>query len=311
LKRVGGTVRTAARIQRKPYVVSLHGGVFDVPAAELEQMSEPTKGKLEWGRSFGALLGSRRVLEDADHVICVGQSEWEEARKKLCHDRVSYLPNGVDAARFSRGDRMKFRARYAIRQHDHVVLNVSRIDAQKNQVLLVEAFARFRAEKPNSILVLIGPETSPAYARSIRQKIDDLGLATCVRMLPGFPAGSSELVDAYHAADVFVLPSRHEPFGIVVLEAWSAGKPVIVSDIGGLKALVQDGVTGLKFDSSANDAAEQLAGKIKVLADDSVLRRTIAQNGMSSARTNYDWSRIHQQLETIYQKAEAFAQRSK
>ena len=79
LKRLGGTVRTAARFRRKPYVVSLHGGIFDVPAAELSDLTKPIEGKFEWGRAFGALLGARKVLDDADHVICVGASEAEKA----------------------------------------------------------------------------------------------------------------------------------------------------------------------------------------------------------------------------------------
>ena len=64
LKRLGGEVRTVARLRRKPLVVSLHGGVFDVPAAELDSMLRPIANKTEWGKPFGALFGSRRVLDD-------------------------------------------------------------------------------------------------------------------------------------------------------------------------------------------------------------------------------------------------------
>ena len=65
LKRLGGEVRTAARLRKKPFVVSLHGGVFDVPVAEQEQMLKPIENKPEWGKVFGALFGSRRILDDA------------------------------------------------------------------------------------------------------------------------------------------------------------------------------------------------------------------------------------------------------
>ena len=109
LKRLGGEVRTAARLRRKPFVVSLHGGVFDVPAAEREQMLKPIANKPEWGKVFGALFGSRRILEDADQVICVGQSEMEKAKGQLGHDRIAYLPNGVDCAKFAVGDGAAFR----------------------------------------------------------------------------------------------------------------------------------------------------------------------------------------------------------
>lgn len=307
LKRLGGAVRTAARLRKKPFVVSLHGGVFDVPAAELEDMKAPIQGKLEWGRAFGALFGSRRILDDADHVICVGQSELDMAKQHLSHDRISYLPNGVDTVRFAEGDGAGFRAKHGIKEDAFVVLNISRIDAQKNQLLLLEAFASLRAKRPDAVLVLIGPETQPAYAAKLRATVECLGLSESVRILPGMSGSSTELVDAYHACDTFALPSRHEPFGIVVLEAWSAGKPVVVSDVGGLRALVEDGVTGLKFDPTAADAAAQLADRLYTLADLPILRKTLGGRGLAVANARYDWTRINQQLESIYQLAEAHA----
>ena len=139
LKRLGGTVRTAARWRKKPYVVSLHGGIFDVPAAELSDLTKPIQGKFEWGKPFGALLGARKVLVDADHVICVGESEAQKAKAALPHDRVSYLPNGVDCARFTTGDGARFRQQHDIPAGAFLVLNISRIDAQKNQLSLIEA----------------------------------------------------------------------------------------------------------------------------------------------------------------------------
>ncbi|MEN9676038.1 MAG: hypothetical protein RIS76_1934 [Verrucomicrobiota bacterium] len=159
-------MRTAARLRRKPRVVSLHGGVFYVPAAELGGMMKPIENRVEWGKPFGALFGSRRVLEDADVVLCVGQSERDKARPELKHDRVRYLPNGVDSARFASGDGPGFRARNGIPPNAFLVLSLSRIDAQKNQRLLVEAFARFHRTHPEAHLLLIGPETQPAYATS-------------------------------------------------------------------------------------------------------------------------------------------------
>jgi len=107
LKRVGGEVRTAALWRKKPLVVSLHGGVFDVPAAELGSLLKPIENKTEWGKPFGALFGSRKVLAEADYVICVGRSEMEKARRELSHDRIAYLPNGVDCAKFATGIRFR------------------------------------------------------------------------------------------------------------------------------------------------------------------------------------------------------------
>jgi glycosyltransferase involved in cell wall biosynthesis len=304
LKRVGGEVRTAARLRKKPFVVSLHGGVFDVPAAELGAMLKPIENKTEWGKPFGALFGSRRVLTDADYVICVGQSEMERAKRLLPHDRIAYLPNGVDCAKFATGDGAAFRARHGIPADAFLVLNISRIDAQKNQVLLLQAFARFRQQEPRAFLVLIGPETQPGYAAKLRVLVTTHGMERQVKILPGMRNDQPELVQAFHAANVFVLPSMHEPFGIVVLEAWSAGRAVIASRVGGLQALVRQGETGLFLDPNAPTAASDLAAQLARLAGNPALCQALGEAGRREARAHYDWTQIGQQLETLYQRAE-------
>ena len=309
LKRLGGSVATAARLGKKPFVVSLHGGIFDVPKAELGAMIKPIEGKFEWGRVFGMLFNSRRLLDTADMIICVGQSEMEAAKKKLNHDRIAYLPNGVDTDKFTSGNGARFRSENGISQEAFLVLNISRIDSQKNQQVLVEAFARLHRMHPRARLVMMGPETQPDYAERLRGMITQHGLEDAVRMLPGLRNDDPALVDAYHACDAFVLPSMHEPFGIVALEAWSAGKPVIASRIGGLKNLITDGRNGLFFDVERPDAGEQLAQQLRRLFDEPDLGRTLAANGKEEALMQYDWQRIHARQEALYQEAEMNHQR--
>ncbi|MEZ5324920.1 MAG: glycosyltransferase family 4 protein [Verrucomicrobiales bacterium] len=311
LKRLGGEVRTAARLSKRPYVVSLHGGVFDVPAAELASMTQTIEKKFEWGKPFGALFGSRRVLEDANHVICVGQGEMELARKELSHDRITYLPNGVDTQRFQNGDGSLFRATHGIPEDAFLVLCLSRIDTQKNQALLVDAFARLAGNVPTARLVLAGPQTQPAYAALLREKIASANIDGQVHFLPGIRNDDPLLLAAFHACDVFVLPSRHEPFGIVVLEAWSAGKPVIVSRVGGLRALVDEGKTGLFVDPDLPSAPEEMEAKLRTLIDHPAMGKAIGAAGRQNAVDHYDWGRIIARLEEIYQEAETHAKAAK
>jgi glycosyltransferase involved in cell wall biosynthesis len=267
-------------------------------------MLKPIENKIEWGKPFGALFGSRKVLDEADQIICVGQSELEKARKELSHNRVAYLPNGVDCAKFASADGRAFRKKHGIPQDAFLALTLSRIDSQKNQLLLLEAFARLKNAQPNAYLLLIGPETQPAYATRIREFIVANQLTGRVQLLPGLRNDNPELIQAYHASDVFVLPSMHEPFGIVVLEAWSSGRPVIASHVGGLKALIRDGENGWFIEPEAADAASALASKIQTLARDPALRTRMGQNGLAEAKSRYDWDRIGQQLEQLYQQAE-------
>lgn len=304
LKRLGGSVATAARLRKKPFVVSLHGGVFDVPKAELGTMIKPIEGKFEWGRLFGALFRSRRILEDANMVICVGQSELEAAKKQLNHDRIAYLPNGVDTQKFSQGDGARFRAQHGISQEAFLVLNISRLDSQKNQCVLIEAFAKLQRTNPLAHLVMIGPETQPDYAQRLRQLIQTHGLEQKVQILPGLRNDDPALLDAYQACDTFVLPSMHEPFGIVVLEAWSAGKAVIASHIGGLKHLITNGKNGLFFDVASENSTEHLSHQLRQLSSDASLRRALANNGKKEATSKYDWQHIQAQQEQLYKQAE-------
>ena len=310
LNRMGGMVRAAARRQRRPYVVSLHGGVFDVPPSEFAGMAKPTEGKFEWGKPFGALVGARRVLDDADQVICVGRNEAEKASAKFGKDRVSYLPNGVDCAKFARGDGAAFRAKHGLPAEALVVLTLSRIDAQKNQMLLVEAFAKLKAARTGPCrLVLIGPQTQPDYAQALRETAARSGTSDSLLLLPGLRTDDPDLVNAYHAADVFVLPSIHEPFGIVVLEAWSAGLPVVCSGVGGLQALTEHGRTALVFDPKAGDAADALCAHLAALAADPARARALGEAGREEARKCYDWTVVAARLEEIYRQAEARATR--
>ena len=139
-KRLGGIVRTAARLRKLPYVISLHGGVVDVPSAETRQMLEPIKGSFEWGRAFGAILGARRVLEDASAILCVGQNEQQaRCRRATRNKRVEWLPNGVNAAAISPRNwtRSTFREKNGIPHDRKMILSVGRIDPQKNQGALL------------------------------------------------------------------------------------------------------------------------------------------------------------------------------
>lgn len=298
LNRLGGTVARAARLLGKPFVVSVHGGVFDVPAEEMEAMRRPVAGKLDWGRPLGALLGSRTLLEKADLVICVGENEAAAARVRLGHDRIAHLPNGVDCGRFAGGNGRAFRERHGIPANDFLILNVARIDAQKNQLGLVDAFAAFASGRPEARLVMIGPETQADYAQRLGERVAASGLADRIHLLPGLPPDSKGLPDAYAACDVFALPSAHEPFGIAALEAWSAGKPVVAAAVGGLNGLIKEGKTGLLCRST-----DDLARHFNQLCDSPAYRRELGRAGCEEARRSYDWSMIHRRLEALYATA--------
>ena len=296
-KRLGGIVRTAARLRGIPYVITLHGGYYDIPAGQMQQMLEPISKTLEWGKPFGALLGSRRVLQDAAAVLCVGENEYRAARAALPGQRVELLPNGVDSGFFADGDGERFRRHYDIPTGRRIILCVSRIDYQKNQLALVEALPGILQHQPDAQLVLVGPVTIESYRARLLQRIERLGLQGRVNLIPGLTADDPLLRGAYQAADVFCLPSLHEPFGIVVLEAWAASLPVVAARVGGIPSFTRDGEDVLHADP---EQPASLARQLLAVMDDPTLAGRLAGNGQRRARQEYDWCVISRQLSTLY-----------
>ncbi len=297
-KRMGGIVRTAARLRRRPYVISLHGGYFDIPDSQREQLLKYGNKGLEWGKAVGALLGSRRVLQDAAAIICVGENEYRAARAALPNNRVELMANGVDCGFFASGDAAGFRRQFAIAPGRRIVLCVSRIDNQKNQLALVEALPAVLREHPETQLVILGPVTVPGYQQTMQQRIDQLSLGDHVTWVPGLQADDPLLRGAYHAAEVFCLPSIHEPFGIVILEAWAAGLPVLASAVGGIPSFTRAGEDCLHFDP--HNGADLVAQLSRLLRDGDLAGR-LALRGKIKVRQKFDWQHISRRLIALYQ----------
>ncbi|MCC5840233.1 MAG: glycosyltransferase family 4 protein [Opitutales bacterium] len=298
--RLGGSVRHAARRHRIPYAVSIHGGHHTLPQAQTESMLAPTRGKPEWGRAVGLLLGARRTLDDAGAIFCVGEDEYTAMRRERPSQSVHYQPNGVDLPRFREAKAEDFFARFPELRGKHLVLCVSRVDSQKNQVLLVEAFARIKEALPDHHLVLIGAEVVTAYGEKLRAAVAAAGLADRFTWIPGLPPGDPALPGAFRAARCFVLPSVHEPFGIVILEAWAAGLPVIASRVGGIPGFTRDGENILHFPSGN---APALASALRRLTDEPGLARHLAANGSALAEERYDWPAVARRLLELYPRA--------
>jgi glycosyltransferase involved in cell wall biosynthesis len=301
LKRLGGEVLTAARRRGKPCVVTIHGNCFDVPAEEKAALEgNRDRFAIEWGKVLGGLFKSRALLEDADAICCVGHSEYEAACAALPHDRVYYLPNGVNIEPFENANRDEWRAGLGFTPRDFVFGCVSRIDPQKGQKRLLEALREVLRIHPEAAAVIAGPVTDPAYGREVSELA--LAMGDRVRVLPAVESESAEHAGLLAALDTFVLPSRHEPFGIVVLEAWAAGKPVLASRVGGLVRLIEDGTDGLL---SAPGNTADLARQMERLIAESALRENLALAGAAKVRAEFAWSRVYERMETIYQRAES------
>jgi glycosyltransferase involved in cell wall biosynthesis len=296
-KRIGGIARHVAKKRGIPYVISLHGGKLDVPASEAATWTEPTRRSLEWGKLLGWWVGSRRVIEDASAIICVGLEESVRTQTRYPRKRVVYLPNGVDVGHFRTGDRTGFRRKYHIPDNAYVILTVGRIDPQKNQILPIKILPELQSIEPNVHQLIVGPSTNDEYYDSLVCAIKEKGLENKITLIPGLPNDSKDLVDAFHSADLFLLPSVHEPFGIVILEAWAANLPVLASRVGGVPAFVRDGQDGLLFDCSR---PESLIRAFEYAMKHPQDMKRMAAEGLAKAQKDFSWDAISDRLINIY-----------
>ena len=271
-------------------VVSLHGGGANIPGEEAKSLMAPTRGRLPWGKAIDILMGwTRRVPEDFDGIVCVGEDEAEKYRGR--HDHVMYLPNGVDCRLFEGMARESLAP--LMPKTSLSLLCVARIDRQKNQMMLVEWLAR----NPGATVRFVGPVTQPDYRAELEARAEQLGVSGRLSFAGALKPASAELLGEYANADVFVLPSRHEPFGIVVLEAWAAGLPVVASDVGGLGRLcAAHPDAAVTFSSGDIDALDDALRRV---GGDAALRGRLSAAGRAAA-AEYDWRKLAKRVVDFY-----------
>ena len=294
----------AAKKKKIPCVMSLHGGFADVPQKEMQELIAPTAHKLPYGGIIERLLGwSKDLMAGIDGVICVGRNEYEKLSAKYPQKMVVHLPNGVDTKKFNRpqAELPDCRELWKIPKEDRLILCVSRIDYQKNQLQLVQLLADLRKRGDKVHVLLIGPITAKWYEEEIHHQAREMGVEEHLTVIPGLSPDDPLLIAAYKESDVFVLPSQHEPFGIVVLEAWSAGIPVIGSDVGGLGLLIKDGVNGLQFAQGDDEAL--LAAYDRLIKTDG-LKDALVRRAAADVE-GYSWDSVAQSLLGIYNKVSA------
>jgi glycosyltransferase involved in cell wall biosynthesis len=156
---------------------------------------------------------------------------------------TSTILPGIDLARHSGGDGTRARAQLGIDADAPVVVTFGRLDYYKSQLDFILAMAQVVKANPGVRGVLCGWESESQYSRSVRRTRAELGLDETVTITGFVPDDVKD--DIMAAADVVVHVARREPFGLVVIEAMAAAKPVVAADAAGPRSLIDDGVTGV------------------------------------------------------------------
>jgi glycogen(starch) synthase len=211
----------------------------------------------------------------------------------VAEKRISVIPNGIDPDDLqaqSPAELERLRAEFAAPE-EKLVLLIGRLVYEKGFQLALEAMPRVIAEAPGTRFLVAGSGTHEA---ELHRQAEELGLMEHGTFLGWI--GDDVLHSLYRIADLTVVPSIYEPFGLVALEAMASGCPCIVADTGGLREVVVHEEGGLRFRADDPEALAEVA--IRVLSDDELGQRLIADAYEHVRR--FDWADVAEQTVAVY-----------
>jgi D-inositol-3-phosphate glycosyltransferase len=201
----------------------------------------------------------------------------------------------VDMERFRPLD--KAAARRELGFHDErIILFVGRIEPLKGVDILINAASMLESDMECSVLIVGGDESSRAAVAELQSLTNDLGLDHRVAFIGAVDHDKLPLF--YNAADVCVVPSHYESFGLVAVEAMACGVPVVASRVGGLTGTVKDGETGYLIPWLC---PEPFAERIEMLLDNEALRRNLGE-AAREAVARYKWENVALAVLGVYQE---------
>jgi D-inositol-3-phosphate glycosyltransferase len=247
--------------------------------------------------------GEKRVLARADRIIAATLAEQTQLQflYKANRRKITIIPPGVDTGHFYPIPMDEARQYIGVNAKKRLVLFVGRIEPLKGLETLIRAIACHRTASLGQVsLAVIGgdPDVSPqemtAEMARIQQLCDDLCMGRMVVFLG--KRAQDTLPYYYSAADVLVMPSHYESFGMVALEAMACGTPVIASQVGGLAFLIKDGETGFHV---PDQDPEALCEKLLIILNDPYQRERMGLRAAEYAR-DYAWANIAAQILDVY-----------
>lgn len=246
----------------------------------------------------------QQILHYAHRVVATSPQEREALQRLIATDgRIEVIPCGADLEHFRSLPKAVARAQLGLPEQTQVVLYVGRFAAHKGVETLVRAFAHCYQQQthPRLRLLLVGSGQADRADDPERMRLEalaqDLGVQDATQFVG--QVSYATLPIYYTAADVCVIPSHYEPFGLVAIEAMACGTPVVASDVGGLKFTVMPGETGLLVPSQDVMA---FANAIERVLADAAWVNQLKQQAANRVRQTFSWASVAGQLSDLYRR---------
>jgi glycogen(starch) synthase len=237
------------------------------------------------------------AMYEADKVIVCSQSMKDEicGHFNLPQDKVDVIPNAIDATKYQTSvDREAVRQRYGVGYGEKLILCVGRLVPQKGIEYFIRAIPSIAQRYPEAKFIIVGEGWSrdileaEAHASGQNRKIQFTGFAS-----------DQEVINLMTSADVLVVPSIYEPFGIVALEGMATGVPVVASKVGGLAEVIEHDRTGL-FVYPKNP--ESIAWGIDRVLSDPGHAKWLTENAKEKLHKAYSWEAVAMKTVDVYRK---------
>jgi D-inositol-3-phosphate glycosyltransferase len=247
----------------------------------------------------------QELMHRVDHIIAATPVDKNQMLEHYGAppEKISIVPPGVDLNRFRPINKHEARRYLNIPIEHKLILFVGRIQPLKGIDVLLRALALVKRQQPriaNDVcLAIIGGDAQPEMEHSEMTRLMELRASLGLEDLVTFLGAKDHdtLVYYYSAAEMVVIPSHYESFGMVAVEAMACGTPVIASDVGGLTFSVADGFNGYLV--PVRDA-EALANKIRLLLKQPILQEQLSQQAQDWAK-RFSWANIVEELHDVFE----------
>ncbi|MFB9721031.1 D-inositol-3-phosphate glycosyltransferase [Planobispora longispora] len=258
------------------------------------------------------VFGEEQVVEIADRLVANTPTEARELAELYGAEpgRIEVVNPGVNLAVFRPSSGDEARRRLGLPRDAHMLLFVGRVQPLKAPDVLLRAAARMLVDDPSLrsklVVACVGGPSGNGLARPsyLTDLAVELGISDIVRVVP--PAPQDELADWYRAADVTVVPSHNESFGLVALESQACGTPVAAASVGGLRTAVCDGASGVLVEGHDPHDWAQVLGRF---VREPAWREELAAGAVARA-AGFGWSVTAARLADVYAEAMAHLYRT-